>query len=123
MAPGSSHFPRGEIVINGINNTVAREGHARNETSGFTHTYVSQNTGASQTQSAYTSLPGVQPLYERGADENGLHAYPVMAGQELRMGLTPAPQHDTVARFLAYTSPYLFWCMLSVLSCGIVLIR
>ena len=48
------------------------------------------------------------------------HAAPLNANQ---LDLTPAPQNDTVARFLAYTSPYLFWGTLGVLSLGIFLIR
>ena len=40
-----------------------------------------------------------------------------------QLDLTPAPQNDTVARFLAYTSPYLFWGTLVALSLGIVFIR
>ena len=41
----------------------------------------------------------------------------------LQLSLTPSPEEDSIARFLAYTSPYLFWGTISVLSVGILLVR
>ncbi|MEM7098741.1 MAG: hypothetical protein AAF541_10825 [Pseudomonadota bacterium] len=45
------------------------------------------------------------------------------AGPQLQLNLTPSPEEDTVARFLAYTSPYLFWGTVAVLSVGFLLMR
>ena len=40
-----------------------------------------------------------------------------------QLDLTPEPADDRVARFLAYTSPYLFWGTIAVLSLGVVIVR